>query len=351
MNEQLSIRRAGHRAVLAVFRTVSLAELQRAAAEARSLANVEAVVIGHSSLLVLFDSRETDAVEISSALQRNFRDARVAGSWVVGPRPTAAAIHEIGVSFSSEDAPDLPDFLGHTGMTGDEFLSRIRSVPLRARYLGFRPGFAYLEGLPPEWWVPRRQSSRTRVPAGSFAVGGEMAGFYPTDSPGGWNLLGRTSVRLWDPAREQPNLIGAGDEIRIRPVHSAEIDVEVEKEVIVESGLSLSASEDKAILATVRKSGQLSLIVLPRNERRYDSGLPPGGRFDETAAAAVNRAVGNPPDAAVLECAMVGPTVVMHRETILSWWGAEVSIRVNGKVVVQSRLFEDGPGMSSRLAY
>jgi len=340
MNEQLSIRRAGDRAVLAVFRTVSLAELQWAAAEARSLTNVEAVVIGHSSLLVLFDPRATDAVEISSALQRNFRDARVAGRWVVGPRPTAAAIHEIEVSFAPEDAPDLPDFLAHAGMTRDEFLSRIRAVSLRARYLGFRPGFAYLEGLPSEWWYPRRKSSRTRVPAGSFAVAGEMAGFYPTDSPGGWNLLGRTSVELWDPAREQPNLIAPGDEILIRPVSR----LEAERRVIEESAPGAFGRDTKAVLATVRRSGQLSLIVLPRNERRYDSALAPGGRFDEAGAAAVNRAIGNPPDVAVLECAMVGPTLAMHHHTILSWWGAEVSIRVNGNVIIQSRLFEARAG-------
>src|SRR2546430_1458487 len=82
--------------------------------------------------------------------------------------------------------------------------ARMPSVRLTARYLGFRAGFAYLDGWP--WPMPRRQRSRNLVPGGSFAVGGAMAGFYPLDLPGGWNVLGRTAEQL-------ANAISPGDEI------------------------------------------------------------------------------------------------------------------------------------------
>src|SRR5207247_3809756 len=96
----------------------------------------------------------------------------------------------------------------------DELRPGLDGLRLTARYLGFRAGFAYLDGWPAEWAMPRRPTSRP-VKRGSFAVGGSVAGFYPIDTPGGWNLLGTTDALLWDARRDPPNLIEAGDEIVI----------------------------------------------------------------------------------------------------------------------------------------
>jgi inhibitor of KinA len=80
--------------------------------------------------------------------------------------------------------------------------------------LGFAPGFAYLAGLDPRLVTPRRSTPRARVPAGSVAVGGEHTGIYPFDSPGGWHVIGRTPLRLFEPGRPAPSLLSAGDEVR-----------------------------------------------------------------------------------------------------------------------------------------
>ena len=117
------------------------------------------------------------------------------------------------VDFSGDD---FDEFLAHAQVTRDDFLKRIPSLRLTARYLGFRAGFAYLEGWPEEWRMPRRSTSRNLVPRGSFAIAGVMAGFYPVDSPGGWNILGRTNATLWDPNAEPPNRFMPGDVIELR---------------------------------------------------------------------------------------------------------------------------------------
>src|SRR5207237_7362353 len=128
--------------------------------------------------------------------------------------------------------PDLDEFLAHAHVTRGDFLKRIPLIRLTARYLGFRAGFAYLEGWPDDWRMPRRTTSRNLVPRGSFAIAGAMAGFYPVDSPGGWNLLGRTNAWLWNPNAEPPNRFAPGDVIEIRPTPIAHFGAAAEPIVI-----------------------------------------------------------------------------------------------------------------------
>ena len=90
--------------------------------------------------------------------------------------------------------------------------------------MGFAPGFGYLVGLPPELATPRRATPRTRVPAGSVAIGGSQTGIYPSELPGGWTIIGRTPVTLFDVARPEPFLIKPGDTVRFAPISSAEYE-------------------------------------------------------------------------------------------------------------------------------
>src|SRR5690606_15027376 len=92
----------------------------------------------------------------------------------------------------------------------------------RVRAVGFTPGFAYLEGLPPELATPRRESPRTRVASGSVGIGGAQTGIYPLESPGGWNLLGRTPEVMFDVERDQAPLVAVGDRVKFFAVKSAE---------------------------------------------------------------------------------------------------------------------------------
>jgi len=95
----------------------------------------------------------------------------------------------------------------------EEFARRHAAASYRVAFVGFAPGFGYLSGLPPELAAARLSSPRPRVPAGSVAIGGAWTGIYPSASPGGWRLIGRTSVRLFEPRGDPPSLLAPGDRV------------------------------------------------------------------------------------------------------------------------------------------
>jgi KipI family sensor histidine kinase inhibitor len=274
---QPKVTRAGDRGLLADFGVeVAAAELHARAAALRERRNVVACIVGQQSLYVIFDGQP--AIDFDEVPSIDFT-----------PRT-----HVIDVEFSGAD---LEEFLAHAQVTRDDFLRRVPSIRLTARYLGFRAGFAYLEGWPDEWRMPRRTTSRNVVPRGTFAIAGAMAGFYPVDSPGGWNLLGRTNATLWDPNAEPPNRFAPGDVIALHPASIASFDTP--------PAATCESAGD--VFADVISPGQLTTIVGARDWKRAEYGVSPGGPFDELAAALANRAVGNGDDAPLLECVMVAP--------------------------------------------
>jgi KipI family sensor histidine kinase inhibitor len=271
------VTRAGDRGLLAEFGAgVAAAELHARAAALRARPNVTACIAGQQSLYVIFDgepSIDFDDVPLSAFTPRN---------------------HAIDVDFRGAD---LDEFLAHAGLTRDAFLEMVPSLRLTARYLGFRAGFAYLEGWPEGWRMPRRTRSRNVVPRGTFAIAGAMAGFYPIDSPGGWNILGRTNAALWNPEAEPPNRFAPGDVIEIRPASISQFEPQPASRF----------SADGEVIAEVIAPGQLTTIVGARDWKRAGYGVSPGGPFDAFAAALANRAAGNGDDAPVLECVLVAP--------------------------------------------
>ncbi len=129
-------------------------------------------------------------------------------------RELATPVVEIPVWY---DGPDLPEVARLTGLSIPEVIAAHTSVELRVAFCGFAPGFAYLTGLPDALRVPRRDTPRTAVPAGSVALAGGYTAVYPRRSPGGWRLIGRTAMRMWDPDREPPALLTPGTRVRFVP--------------------------------------------------------------------------------------------------------------------------------------
>jgi KipI family sensor histidine kinase inhibitor len=116
------------------------------------------------------------------------------------------------------DGPDLDAVAARTGLSVTEVVATHAAPDYVVAFCGFAPGFAYLTGLPPALQLPRRAEPRSTVPAGSVGVAGEFTGVYPRSSPGGWQLLGRTTATLWDPAAASPALLAPGTRVRFRPV-------------------------------------------------------------------------------------------------------------------------------------
>ena len=302
----MHIAPAGDRALLVTLPDASAAHLRALAQRVRAMSGVVAAIVGHESIYIIGTS-DADAV-------RRAVEAPVASK--EGP----AKRHDIEVSFHESNALDLNDFLKHVRLSREDFLRQLASVHLTVRYLGFRAGFAYLDGWPAHWQMPRRSTSRNLVPGGSFATAGSMAGFYPVDSPGGWNILGRTAAPLWDPQREPPNLFAPGDEISI--VVNLNVEPPLRRFEPAENRLQVQGA-----VAEVVSPGQLTTIVGAPDWGRLEHGQAPGGPFDEEAAAIANAAVGNPPHAPLLECVLVGPKLRMRKNLRAAFCDADLNVR------------------------
>lgn len=163
-------------------------------------------VPGLASLLVELDSFAADHKLVVSVLERRIRGLDSA--------PPVGQLHTIPVVY---DGPDLDEVANLVNRTPSEVVALHAGTDLRVLFLGFAPGFAYLGDLPPELRVERLATPRTRTPAGSVAIAGPMTGIYPADLPGGWRVIGRTSVQLFDPHHDPPALLLPGDRVRFEP--------------------------------------------------------------------------------------------------------------------------------------
>lgn len=135
-----------------------------------------------------------------------------------------APVIEVPVCYDREFAPDLADVAENAGLAEDEVVRRHSAANYRVSCVGFTPGFPFLSGLPLELATPRRATPRKEIPAGAVGIGGAQTGIYPLKSPGGWNLIGRTPLRLFDVQREPPALFRAGDQVRFRQISREEFE-------------------------------------------------------------------------------------------------------------------------------
>jgi inhibitor of KinA len=128
----------------------------------------------------------------------------------------------IPVCYGGSYGPDLPLVASHNSLTIDEVVEIHSQAEYLVYMIGFAPGFPYLGGMSEDVATPRRQSPRPAIPAGSVGIAGAQTGIYSLETPGGWQLIGRTPLTLFDPKREQPSLLSAGDRVHFVPVCEAE---------------------------------------------------------------------------------------------------------------------------------
>jgi inhibitor of KinA len=181
--------------------------------EAAEIAGVAEIAPAFASVAVFLESPvdfETRVAAIRAALRgRKKRTSKIA------PKPRLV---EVPVCHDPEFALDLEVVAQHCRLSPNEIVRRHAAAHYRVRCVGFTPGFPFLAGLPRELATPRRQTPRTAVPEGSVAIGGVQTGVYPLRSPGGWNIIGRTPLALFDVSREPAALLRAGDRVRFRAI-------------------------------------------------------------------------------------------------------------------------------------
>ena len=143
-------------------------------------------------------------------------EALLAGGLIAGD--AVARVVEVPVCYGGEFGPDLQDVATRCGLEVEEVIALHAASPHVVHMLGFAPGFAYLGGLDARLNLPRRATPRTAVPVGSVAIARDQSAVYPLETPGGWNLIGRTPLRMFRPEQEPPCLLQPGDSVRFVPI-------------------------------------------------------------------------------------------------------------------------------------
>ncbi len=182
------------------------------------------LVAGFASVTVHYDPAivggstvDTPHATLSRALEQRLAD-------FAGAPPLDARVVEIPVCYSGDLAPDLATVGERAGLSTDQVIALHTGARYTVQMIGFTPGFPYLAGLDPRLVTPRRGEPRTRVPAGSVGIGGEQTGIYPMATPGGWNIVGRTPLAIFDSGREPAALLRVGDEVRFAAISRARFD-------------------------------------------------------------------------------------------------------------------------------
>ena len=215
------IRPEGDSALLIVFGTEISRDTNRLVSAAarrvreQGIRGVVDMIPAFVSLLVCYDPRVISCGALRARLETILQAE-------AETRETAGRVFEIPVCYGGEFGPDLPFIASHAGLTKREVVDIHTSRDYLVYMLGFLPGFCYLGGLDERIHTPRLETPRLKIPSGSVGIGGSQTGIYPLESPGGWRLLGKTPVRTWDPDRDVPILMQAGDSIRFVEITAAE---------------------------------------------------------------------------------------------------------------------------------
>jgi KipI family sensor histidine kinase inhibitor len=282
-----------------------------------ALTGVLDVLPTYRTVAVYFDPLEGDVDVIRAAMERA---ADAPASDVPG------ALVEVPVVYGGVHGPDLDVVAAFAGVSEEEVVLRHTASEYRVFMLGFLPGFAYLGSVPSSIAAPRRSSPRVRVPAGSVGIAGLQTGVYPFEAPGGWQIIGRTPMPMFDPRRAEPARLAPGDRVRfVRSDAAAVLDADRPADH-PEPPQPIGSSRSVTIL----RPGLLTTI---QDEGRWGHqriGVPVCGAMDLHAHRLANALVGNDAGAATLEATLAGPDVRFDAETTIAVTGADLDATVDG---------------------
>ncbi|WP_417234233.1 5-oxoprolinase/urea amidolyase family protein [Arthrobacter sp.] len=279
-------------------------------------------VLAAAETVMLSFATRADALAAPAAVERL---GHVAGASVPGREITIEVVY---------DGEDLADVGRLTGLGTDGVIAAHTGQVWTAAFGGFAPGFAYLHGEDESLAVPRRDTPRTAVPAGSGALAGPVSAVYPARSPGGWQLIGRTDAIMWDLERERPALVRPGDTVRYRAVRDRVLtSTPADGTAAVRpAGPASPTGPDRpsGTALTVLDAGLQSLLQDLGRPGLGDLGVPAAGAADTASARQANRLVGNPPGDAVIETLLGGLQVRAVGALVLALAGSAAGASITG---------------------
>jgi KipI family sensor histidine kinase inhibitor len=277
------------------------------------------VVVGYRSVTVIADPDTVDLVAFGAELSEMTESALATSV----PEVRGARRVTIPVTF---DGPDLDPVAAAAQTSRARVVAMLSTTELTVAFLGFLPGFAYLDGLPSALaGVARRASPRRAVPAGSVGLAGGFAGIYPRRSPGGWQLVGRTGFSLFDPHREPFAALAPGDVVCFRAAEDAGAPPAASARATLQTAAPRRVRvESPGLLSTVQDLGRFGVAHL---------GVPHAGAADPYSLRVANRVVGNDDGAAVIEVTATGPQLLFEAP-------AHVAVTGGTEVTLEGRLLE-----------
>ncbi len=301
---------------------VELADLDEtlalfASLQADPVAGIEDLVPAARTLMIRFRPERLSAAELAAAISGRDLSVRAAPS---------EHLVEIPVRYDGED---LDEVAALTGLSVEEVIRRHTESEFTVAFCGFAPGFGYLVGGDPALEVPRRQSPRTRIPAGSVALAGAFSGVYPQASPGGWQIIGTTPEKMWDLSRDPPALFQPGYRVRF-----FDLEKRGPTTVVAPPSASTEKVPDAAEVGhtvTVFKVLAAPIPALFQDLGRFGQtgqGVSASGALDQGALKAANRAVGNPSGWPCLEITLGGFSFEATGRAVVAFAGAPCPIHV-----------------------
>ena len=290
------------------------------ALNAAPLAGVSDIVPAYTTVTVHYEPAQVPA-GAGTPFERVRRWIQSAPAAPAGVKRPPAREVVIPVCYGGEYGPDLAVVAQHTQLTEAEVIRLHTKAVYRVAAVGFSPGFPYLLGLSPKLATPRRATPRPAVPAGSVGIGGEQTGVYPSATPGGWVLIGRTPVRLFRPEDEvEPTLLKAGDTVKFTAITPQQMEKQAERIVPL---ITPKVAKQSAAFEVI-KAGMLTTVQDLGRSGRQHQGIPVGGPMDRTAARVANLLLGNDENDPLLEVTVNGPELLFLRECWIAVTGAEV---------------------------
>ena len=293
-----------------------------------SVRGLRDAIPGARTLFVSFDPRARSTAAMNRILRR-----LVAGGV---PPPQESRLFRIPVAYGGEAGPDLLAVARELGMEPEELARRHARADYRVAFLGFSPGFPYLTGLPRELAVPRLPNPRPRLAAGSVAIAGGYSAIYPSETPGGWRLIGRTAVTLFDPRATPPALLAPGDRVSFEPIAEEELRRRIARRNATER--RETALEGEPLFEVLAPGAFTSIQGAPRFGLG-SLGVPAGGAMDLDALAAGNALVGNADGAGALELTLSGPDLLFRSDAVVALAGADLDAEWNGEVAPHGEAF------------
>ncbi|HJL74799.1 MAG TPA: 5-oxoprolinase subunit PxpB [Candidatus Marinimicrobia bacterium] len=172
---------------------------------------------GYRSVMVTVDVEKKSIQAVQKNLQQVLKNARA----MELPEPSVV---DIPVLYGGQHGPDINKVAEHTGLSTEKVIALHSSGDFQVSFIGFTPGFPYISGMDEKLATPRLQNPRKRVPAGSIGIAGNQTGIYPSSTPGGWNLIGRTPLHIFDIQHPEKALLKMGDRITFKPITESEFE-------------------------------------------------------------------------------------------------------------------------------